>query len=158
MQFGGGEDEGPVLLYPRAAHTRSPSALSNFSIPRKPLNSRRSGPGLGADARISSEWVTHPLRPRPSVPESLGTHELLAALEEDVVAGSRPMTRLRSYTEPPKVIRPDSELFERVKSILNEKEEIERQIRDIDSIIEERQSIYLSSRAPSIFSTSAADG
>jgi hypothetical protein len=157
--FGDAEDEEPALPLPPVLHTRSPSAMSNFSIPRKPLNSHRSVPALGTDARevSSSEWVTHPLRPRPSLPESLSTHELLAALEEEIPR-SPPTARLRSNTEPPRFFRRDSEQFERVKSILQEKVELERRIRDIDSIIEERQSVYFSSRAPSVFSTSAAEG
>lgn len=116
------------LPYPPAAltHSRSGSALS-FRIPRKPLRS---------SSRASSEWTAH-FKPRP---ESLTAQELLAALETELPKPPPP-ARLRAMTEPP--------AYERVKSALHEKLELERQLKDIDELIEERRSIYLSSRPAS---------
>lgn len=113
------------LPYPPAAltHSRSDSALS-FRIPRKPLRS---------SSRASSEWTAQ----SKIRPDSLSTQELLAALENELPKAPPP-ARLRAMTEPP--------AYERVKSALHEKFELERRLRDIDEQIEERQSIYMSSR------------
>ena len=116
------------LPYPPAAltHSRSESALS-FRIPRKPLRS---------SSRASSEWTAQ-FKPRPN---SLSAQELLAALENELPKAPPP-ARLRALTEPP--------AYERVKSALHEKFELERRLRDIDEQIEERRSIYMSSRPTS---------
>jgi hypothetical protein len=116
------------LPYPQTAmtsHSRSDSALS-FRIPRKPV---RSNSG-------SSEWTAH-FQPRPG---SLNAQELLAALEKELPKAPRP-ARLRAMTEPP--------AYERVKSALHEKFELEQRLKAIDEVIEERRSIYLSSRPTS---------
>jgi hypothetical protein len=116
------------LPYPPTAltHSRSESALS-FRIPRKPVRS---------SSGTSSEWTAN-FRPRP---ESLSAQELLAALETQLPKAPPP-ARLRAMTEPP--------AYERVKSALHEKFELEQRLRDIDVIIEERKSIYLNSRPTS---------
>lgn len=114
-------------------HSRSGSSLS-FRIPRKPLR---------ASSRASSEWTAH-FKPRP---ESLSAQELLAALESELPRAPMP-ARLRALTAPP--------AYERVKSALHEKYELERQLRDIDEVIEERQSIYFNSR-PVSRATTATD-
>ena len=116
------------LPYPPVAltHSRSESALS-FRIPRKPLRS---------SSRASSEWTAQ-FKPRP---DSLSTQELLAALENELPKAPPP-ARLRAMTEPP--------ALERVKSALHEKFELERRLKDIDEKIEERRSIYMSSRPTS---------
>jgi hypothetical protein len=121
-------DELNDLPYPPAVitHSRSDSALS-FRIPRKPLRS---------SSRASSEWTAQ-FKPRPN---SLSTQELLAALENELPKAPPP-ARLRAMTEPP--------AYERVKSALHEKFELERRLKDIDEQIEERRSIYLSSRPTS---------
>jgi hypothetical protein len=115
------------LPYPPTAmtHSRSDSAMS-FRIPRKPV---RSSSG-------SSEWTAH-FRPRP---ESLNAQQLLAALEKELPKAPIP-ARLRAVTEPP--------TYERVKSALHEKFELEQRLKDIDEVIEERRSIYFNSRPTS---------
>jgi len=152
--------EDRVLSYPPAAlvHVRSDSALSNFSIPRKPLNSHKSMSGRLETASahttpesVGSEFVSHPLRPRPSLPESPSTQELMAALQEALPL-SPPPARLRANTAP--VIYRNSVQAERIKSVMQEKHELEKRLKDIDSIIEERRSVYLSSHSGSIYSES----
>jgi hypothetical protein len=106
-------------------HTRSDSSLS-FRIARKPLRS---------DSRASSEWTAQ-FQPRP---DSLSANELLARLETDMPKPPPP-ARLRAMTEPP--------TYERIKSALHEKFELEQKLQDIDEVIE-RKSIYLSSRPTS---------
>lgn len=115
------------LYFPPAAmaHSRSESALS-FRIPRKPV---RSNSG-------TSEWTAN-FQPRP---ESLNAQELLAALEKELPKAPRP-ARLRAMTEPP--------AYERVKSALYERYELERRLKDIDEVLEERRSVYLNSRPTS---------
>lgn len=116
------------LPFPPTAltHSRSESALS-FRIPRKPIRS---------SSRASSEWTAH-FRPRP---ESLSAQELLAAVGIELPKAPLP-ARLRAMTEPP--------AYERVKSALHEKFELERRLKDVDELIEERRSVYLSSRPTS---------
>lgn len=114
-------DDNPVLS--------TDSRPDSFQIARKPLrsSSRTSG---------TSEWTAH-YKPRP---ESLSTEQLLAALESDLPKPPAP-ARLRSMTEPP--------AYQRVKSALHEKYELEQRLRDIEETIEERKSIYMSSRPTS---------
>lgn len=116
------------LPYPPTAlsHSRSDSQMS-FRIPRKPLRS---------SSRASSEWTAQ-FKPRP---ESLSANELLAVLEHDLPRAPPP-ARLRSYTEPP--------AYERVKSALHERFELEQRLKDIEEIIEERKSVYFNSRPTS---------
>lgn len=105
------------------------SRPDSFQIARKPVrsSSRTSG---------TSEWTAH-YKPRP---ESLTAEQLLAALESDLPKAPAP-ARLRSMTEPP--------TYQRVKSILHEKYELEQRLKDIEETIEERKSIYMSSRPTS---------
>ncbi|KAH8653934.1 hypothetical protein BGZ60DRAFT_435784 [Tricladium varicosporioides] len=119
----------PDLPYPPSvyAHSRSDSQLSNFRIPRKPVRS---------SSGTSSEWTAQ-FQPRP---ESLSAQELLAKLEAELPSVPQP-ARLRSMTEPP--------AYERIKSALHEKFELERKLKDIDEVIEERRSIYINSRPTS---------
>lgn len=117
------------LTYPPTALMyRSDSAMSmSFTIPRKPVRS---------NSRTSSEWTAQ-FKPRP---ESLSADQLLAALEHELPKAPTP-ARLRSMTEPPS--------YDRVKSALHEKYELEQRLRDIEETIEERKSIYLNSRPTS---------
>lgn len=116
------------LPFPPAVltHSRSESSMS-FRIPRKPV---RSGSGT------SSEWTAH-FQPRPG---SLSAQELMAALEKELPKAPQP-ARLRAKTEPPS--------YERVKCALDERDELEKRLKDIEETIEERKSIYLSSRPTS---------
>ncbi|KAH6716846.1 hypothetical protein BKA61DRAFT_600563 [Leptodontidium sp. MPI-SDFR-AT-0119] len=107
-------------------HSRSESAMS-FRIPRKPV---RSGSGT------SSEWSAQ-FKGRPG---SLSAQELLDALEHKLPQAPPP-ARLRAKTEPP--------VYERVKSALHERYELEQRLKDIEEIIEERKSIYFNSRPTS---------
>ncbi|KAF4624727.1 hypothetical protein G7Y89_g13442 [Cudoniella acicularis] len=116
------------LPYPPSVHTHTRSeSQQSFRIPRKPVRS-------SSDA--SSEWMAN-FRPRP---ESLSAQELLEKLESELPRAPPP-ARLRSMTEPP--------TYERIKSALHEKFELERQLKDIDEVIEERRSIYMNSRPTS---------
>ena len=127
------ESDPSDLAYPQAVltHSRSESTLS-FRIPRKPLRS---------SSRASSEWTAQ-FKPRP---DSLSTVELLGALEK-ALPQAPPPARLRAMTEPP--------AYERVKSALHERFELDRRLKDIDEQIEERRSVYLSSSRPTSRATS----
>lgn len=117
------------LPYPPPAartHSRTDSS-STFHIHRKPV---------GSSSRASSEWTAHY---QPGTGE-LDTQKLLAALEAEVPS-TPPVTRARAMTAPA--------TYERVKSALHEKLELEQRLKDIDDLIDERQSIYLSSRPTS---------
>ncbi len=134
-------------------HARSNSAMSNFSIPRKPVTARKSiiekvDSAHTTPESVGSEFVSHPLRPRPSLPESPSTQELMAALD-DSLPQPPPAARLRANTAP--VIYRHSAQVERVKSVLHERLELDQRLKDLDNLIEERQSLYLSSRAASIY-------
>lgn len=146
------DDDNPTP--PPHVHTRSVSALSNFSIPRKAVPSYYQRPSY--DAEFSSADTTpesvagsfmHPLRPRPSLPGSLSTQQLLAALDNEPLSYPPP-ARLRSNTLP--IL---SEQVERVKSVLLEREALERRIRDVDEQIVERRSMSLKSRPASIYTS-----
>ncbi|KAH8804970.1 hypothetical protein F5884DRAFT_797970 [Xylogone sp. PMI_703] len=111
-----------------ATHSRSDSALS-FRIPRKPLRSN--------SEESSDQGSQH--QPQSA---SVNPQELVAALEKQLPQ-IPPAARLRSMTEPP--------VYRRVKTALQEKSEIEQRLKKIDTILEERRSVYLSSRAASVF-------
>jgi hypothetical protein len=161
--FGGADDEADsVLSYPAPAlvHSRSESALSSFSIPRKPLNAHKSVHGRLEDLSVhtasssnGSERFTQQIQPQQALPESPSEQELMAALQEELPQ-TPPKARLRSNTEPPRIINRDSAQVDRVKMVLQEKLELEKRLQDLDSIIEERRSVYLSSRANSIYAVS----
>lgn len=106
-------------------HTRSESALSNHRIPRKPLRS---------SSHMSMDWAH---KPRP---ESIEARELFAAMESQLPQAPA-QARLRSMTAPAG--------YERVKSAIQEKNDLEQRLRDIEETIEERKSIYMSSRPTS---------
>jgi hypothetical protein len=144
------EDQQPILSYPADAllHSRSESVMSNFSIPRKPLGSHRRLEGVSI-RKTSAEWVPYSFDARPGRRRSPSAQELMAVLEYDMPQ-TPPQARLRSYTEPPRMSVQDSEQVDRVKLILREKVELEKRLRDIDTIIEERRSVYLRSRANSV--------
>jgi hypothetical protein len=74
----------------------------------------------------------------------------MAALEQELPQAP-PTARLRSFSEAPQLISRDSAQFGRVKLVLQEKIELERRLKDLDNIIEERRSMYMSSRANSIY-------
>lgn len=105
-------------------HTRSESALSH-RIARKPLRS---------SSRASMDWNQN------ARPVSIEAQELMAALDIRLPQEPAP-ARLRSMTAPAG--------YERVKSALHEKHELEQKLRDIDEAIEERKSIYMNSRPTS---------
>ncbi|CAG8952502.1 hypothetical protein HYFRA_00001249 [Hymenoscyphus fraxineus] len=107
-------------------HTRSDSALS-FTIPRKPLR---------ASSRASSEWASN-FQARPG---SISAQDLLANIESELPRVPE-QARLRAMTEPP--------AYERIKSALHEKFELEQRLRDIDEVIEERRSVFFNSRPTS---------
>jgi hypothetical protein len=116
------------MAYPPSVvtHARSESSMS-FQIPRKPVRS---------SSIASSQWTSQ-FQARPV---SLSAQELLAKLESEMPKAPPP-ARLRSNTEPP--------TYERIKSALHEKFELEQKLKDIDEVIEERKSIYMNSRPTS---------
>jgi len=77
----------------------------------------------------------------------------MAALEAELPQAV-PRARLRSNTEPPRIINRESAQVDRVKLVLQEKLELEKRLQDLDSILEERRSVYLNSRANSIYAVS----
>lgn len=107
-------------------HSRSDSAMSNHRIPRKPISS---------SSHVSMDWPQP--KQRPDSPE---TRELLASLEAQLPQAPAP-ARLRSMTAPAS--------YERVKTALQEKRLLEQKLRDIEETIEERKSLYMSSRPTS---------
>lgn len=107
---------------PALIHSRTES----FRIPRKPLRS---------DSRASSDWASR----FGDRPDSISTASR-ASLEKSLPRAPPP-ARLRSKTEPP--------AYERVKSAMHEKFELEQKLKDIEEIIEERKSIYFNSRPTS---------
>ncbi|RQM07944.1 hypothetical protein DH86_00000824, partial [Scytalidium sp. 3C] len=93
---------------------------------------------LKSNSRASSDWKGQDEERHVS----LSPDQLLAALESQLPK-EPPTARLRSMTEPP--------VYQRVQSALHEKLELEQRLKDIDVIIEERRSLYMSSRATSIY-------
>ncbi|EKD19719.1 hypothetical protein MBM_01671 [Drepanopeziza brunnea f. sp. 'multigermtubi' MB_m1] len=113
------------LPLPPAAVTlsRRESSMS-FRIPRKPVSG------------TSSDWTVD-FKPRPG---SLSAEELLAALENELPKAPPP-ARLRANTEPP--------VYERLKSALHERCELERRLKNIEDTIENKKSAYFNSRSTS---------
>ncbi|KAI9798500.1 MAG: hypothetical protein M1833_004767 [Piccolia ochrophora] len=149
-----GEDPAE-LEYPAQARTvpRTTSILSNtsdFRIRRKPIGSsvdlrwtdvgRRSIDTRSTPSINGSEWVSHPLRPRPSLPESLSTQELISALETRL---PKPPVALRTRSSSDSVSllqRRDSDQFRRAYSGVEDHNDADTSSRAIDTIVEERQS------------------
>lgn len=143
-------------------HTRSESAMSMFTIPRKavangsvhssPVRGRLSTAYTTPESMSSgfSPTVTFPLRPRPSLPESLSTQELIAALDCEKELPARPQAaRLRANAMPVLI-----EQVERVKSVMQEREELDKQLQTLSHLIAERQSLYIQSRPGSLYTSS----
>ncbi|KAI9742928.1 MAG: hypothetical protein M1818_003658 [Claussenomyces sp. TS43310] len=161
--LGAADADEELMSYPPAVlmHVRSESALSSFAIPRKPLNSHSVSMGRHPHALLPSSSHSSaaklrykPLPARPDLRESLSADDLVAALQ-DGLPSMPPSALLRANTEPIRMLhRRNSEQVERVKSILHEKVALEGQLREIDSIIEERRSLYMSSRPASIYEES----
>jgi hypothetical protein len=133
-------------------HARSDSSLSNFTIPRKPLGGYKSVharlEGVSDNPTVA-KWLCHRSDSLPAPPKSPSTQELMATLEKELPQ-LPPKERVRSYTEPVPIIAKDSVHVDRVRMILREKVELEKRLRDLDIIIEERRSVYLRSRANSV--------
>lgn len=116
-----------AIRKPEHAHMRSQSSLSHFTVPRKPLS-------RCSIALLLSQTSAQLQRP------------VLPIAEDDSLDKSvqRPLNaRLRAYTAP-------AIQLERVVSKLQEKDELDRKLRDIGTVLEERQSVYrMSMSAPS---------
>lgn len=160
-----GADDSVVTCPPQAVmtHSRSGSAVSSSTIPRKPLKpsailrlERRSARD-SVDERESplsttSEWVAlQPLKPPPRIPESASTQELMQALEAQLPRPP-PAVRLRSTFESPHLVRA-AEQYGRVKSALIERQVLYEQLKKLDTILEQRRSLYIgkSSRVTSVY-------
>ncbi|KAI9830909.1 MAG: hypothetical protein M1819_005291 [Sarea resinae] len=99
------------LPYPDPALMRSrPGSLlshrsSSFLIPRKPVpsspyelnNGRYSIDSVSSPFSTATEWVAQPLRPRPGMPDSPSTQDLIASLQKRLPQ-TPPLTRV-SYSE-----------------------------------------------------------
>lgn len=142
-------------------HMRSDSALTMFTIPRKAVGSMslhshpvggRSSTADTTPESINSGFsptVTNPLRPRPSLPNSLSSQELIAALYCEKQLPAPPQAaRLRANTMP--VL---AEQVERVKTVIQEREDLVRQLEAMNDLIAERQSLYIQSRPASLYPT-----
>lgn len=149
---------------PPPVHMRSESAQSMFTIPRKAIGSMslHSYPVGGSSLRAYttpesmnsgfSPTITNPLRPRPSLPNSLSSQELIAALNCEKQLPAPPQAvRLRANTMP--IL---AEQVERVKAVIQERKELVRQLEAMNDLIAERQSLYIQSRPTSLYPT--ADG
>lgn len=150
-----------ALERPPPVHMRSESAQSMFTIPRKAVASmslhshpveRRSSTAYTTPESMNSGFsptVTNPLRPRPSLPNSLSSQELVAALDCEKQLTAQPQAaRLRANTMP--VL---TEQVERVKTVIQEREELVRQLQVMNDLIVERQSLYTQSRPTSLYPT-----
>ncbi|PQE21418.1 acid phosphatase protein [Rutstroemia sp. NJR-2017a BBW] len=93
-------------------------------------------PHMRSESALSFRVPRKPLLSTVVERRSLSTEELLNALVDDL-PNPTPRTRLRSNTEPA--------AYERVKSALLEKIELDQKLKEIDEAIE-RRSIYLASR------------
>ncbi|KAM3065537.1 hypothetical protein ACMFMF_011022 [Clarireedia jacksonii] len=93
-------------------------------------------PHMRSESALSFRVPRKPVLPTVVERQSMSTEELLNALVDDL-PNPTPRTRLRSNTEPA--------AYERVKSALLEKIELDKKLKEIDERIE-RQSIYLASR------------
>lgn len=125
----------PVLV-----HQPSLSSLSTFRVARKPIHSRDQSTTLGrssvdtrytaAPSMADTAWTSFP----PSVKNSIDLDKELPTF---------PMAaRLKSTSEAPIPLIRAAEQYGRVKSVLEEREELERRLQDLEAIIEERQTIY----------------
>lgn len=142
------------LEYPRNAliRGRSDSLLyrpsTSFSIPRKPVGSIRELSPTGdfrsslEDRAVRSSMSIHSrsqsLRLGSSSLDSESTKEFLAALDARLPQSPSPL-RNRSSTEPGFTLhRRASEQNIRLRIHLEERQEIERRLKDIDTIVEEK--------------------
>ncbi len=151
--FSRDDTEGNVgLVYPAPALTksRSESMLSrpsaSFTIARKPLTSRTLSFD-GSRASLESRYVagdanfapaTRSVHHRPSIATSQSTQDFLDNLDSRV---PQLPSRLRSKSGPEPVYtlyRRASEQSLRLRTHLEEREEIERQLPECDTILEEK--------------------
>lgn len=142
----------------RPGHVRCNSAMSMFTIPRKALARNNS---LNAATTLCNESIystngsgyggSNTLRRHPSIPDSIRTQELVAAMEYELP--QRPaQARLRSNTAHTMPVL--CETVERVKGVMMEKEVLDRKIRELDDRISERKSLYSKSRPGSLYPAS----
>jgi hypothetical protein len=121
--------------------SNSQDSRVNYRIARKPValdGGRRSSDARSTPSTTGSEWLAQPLAPRPSIPESASSQDLIAALEARLPKSPRPL-RQRANTAPSPVLHSkDSEQYRRVWAALEERMELERRLREIDTILEER--------------------
>ncbi|KAI9807673.1 MAG: hypothetical protein M1825_005614 [Sarcosagium campestre] len=124
------------------------SNASDFTIPRKPVApatdlripdyGRQSFDARSMLSTQGSEWVSHPLRPRPSLPESLSTQELISALESRLPKPPAAMRTRSSSDLTSSMYRRDSDSHRRPFITSDERNEIDGRITDIGTIQEER--------------------
>ena len=127
--------------------SRSESILSrpstSFTIPRKPVASRSvsmDGSRFSIDSRYTTNEFNMGTRPRgPSVTTSQSTQEFLDALDTRLPQ-SPPILRSKSGPEPVYTLyRRASEQSLRLRTHLEERQQIERRLPECDTILEEKQ-------------------
>ena len=148
------QDDASVQTPPQSlTKARSESMLSrpstSFSIPRKPVAAGRTFSLDGSQSNLHSRYpssdlnqvlTTQPTGRRPSIATSQSTQDFLDSL--DVRLPQSP-GRLRSKTSPEPIYtlyRRASEQNIRLRTHLEEREQIERQLPDCDTILEEKPS------------------
>ncbi|KAI9757237.1 MAG: Elongation factor 2 [Chaenotheca gracillima] len=153
-------EESTDLEYPAPAYAASRTmsyvssrTSSEFRIPRKPV-----GSGIGfpsplsgresfevgfspSTGTVTSEWVSQPLRPRPSLQDPISPR---VGLSSGVASSYQPRLRTRSNTEPIRVLRRrDAEQCLRVRLSSEEAQLADGVTRNIDTIQEERRSVLV---------------
>ena len=146
------DDEGVGLEYPAQALTkaRSDSMLSrpstSFTIPRKPVASRRTfsldGSRSSMDSRYACDFNvalgTRSLLRRPSIGTTQSTQDFLDTLDARLPQ-EPPKLRSKSGPEPIYTLyRRASEQSLRLRTHLEEREKIERHLPECDTILEEK--------------------
>ncbi|KAI9811875.1 MAG: hypothetical protein M1827_005226 [Pycnora praestabilis] len=136
------------LEYPQQVLFRSRtdsllSITSTFRIPRKPVPSLsgsrpHSFDMLSMSSRPSVDLADNTLRTRPSLPDSLGTRELIDKLEVRLPKTPTPLL-IRSQTEPIHILqRRETMQLKSVPTPSNERHDGESRLYRIETIMEER--------------------
>ena len=140
------EDSDPAHPPKALIKSRSESILSrpstSFTIPRKPVASRSfsmDGSRFSIDSRCTSSELNLG-RPRgPSVAASQSTQEFLDALDARLPQ-SPPLLRSKSGPEPVYTLyRRASEQSLRLRTHLEERQQVENRLQECDTILEEKQ-------------------
>jgi hypothetical protein len=142
--FGASEEVLPSFPPPTFAHDRSMSSSSAHLIPRKPVYAHGGSRGGSFDAGNAPsryvDWVS---------PSAVDLSIQRPSLDKELPAFPAP-ARLRH--EPPNHNLRASEQYTRVRSVLKERDDLDRRLHDLDDMIERRRSVY-ASRPPTATAT-----